>query len=146
MHIKKLDHSALIVTDLERAGWFYGEVLGLQEVPRPQNFTFRGRWFRGPGFEFHLILKDDTTAATGFGADGAGARLGLAHHLALEVDDLPATITHLHEHGVEVFAGPMPRGDGVIQMYVFDPDQNFIELFAWDPDSLLPIEERPAIN
>ena len=32
MRIKKLDHSALVVRDLDRARWFYGEALGLVEV------------------------------------------------------------------------------------------------------------------
>jgi catechol 2,3-dioxygenase-like lactoylglutathione lyase family enzyme len=35
MEIKKLDHSAPVVADLERARWFYGAVLGLQEIPGP---------------------------------------------------------------------------------------------------------------
>ncbi|MGE5334009.1 MAG: VOC family protein, partial [Nitrososphaerota archaeon] len=37
-----MDHSALVVQDLDRSRVFYGEVLGLVEVPRPKSFDFRG--------------------------------------------------------------------------------------------------------
>lgn len=73
VHLKKLDHSALVVRDLEQSSWFYGEVLGLEEVPRPCTFTFGGRWFHGSGYELHLILARDTTAPSGFAEPGEGA-------------------------------------------------------------------------
>lgn len=145
VRIRKMDHSALVVRDLERSGWFYGEVLGLAEVPRPRNFTFGGRWFRGPGFELHLILASDTSAPVGFGNAGEAALVGLAHHLAFEVDDLDAAIAHLRANGIELVSGPMPRGDGVIQSYIYDPDGNFLELFVWDYESRLQVEERQAV-
>lgn len=146
MRLRKLDHSALVVQDLEKASWFYGEVLGLQEVPRPKNFTFGGRWFQGPDFQLHLILAQDTTAPAGFADAGEAALVGLAHHLAFEVEDLDETIAHLRAHQVEIVGGPMLRGDGVIQMYVYDPDRNFLEFFVWDRQSSLHVEERAAMR
>ncbi len=145
MQIKKLDHSALVVSDLERARWFYGTVLGLEEVSRPPNFTFGGCWFRGAGFEFHMILEGDTTASAGFGDAGSGATRGLAHHLGLEVSDLQATEAHLRAHGANIIGGPLPRGDGAVQLYVLDPDGNFLEFFVWDKTSSLPVEERASM-
>ena len=59
--IKKVDHSALVVSDMERTRWFYGDVLGFSEFPRPDNFTVGGCWFRGAGFELHFIAAADTT-------------------------------------------------------------------------------------
>ncbi|HEX6542251.1 MAG TPA: VOC family protein [Ktedonobacterales bacterium] len=146
MHIKKMDHSALIVRDLERSRAFYGEVLGLVEVPRPKSFVFRGAWFRGPSFELHLILADDTTAPVGFGDPGEGGLTGLAHHLAFEVDDLDEALAYLRRHNVEILSGPMPRGDGVVQAYVFDPDGNFLEFFCWDGDETSLAEERYSVG
>lgn len=146
MQIKKLDHSALVVGDLERARWFYGTVLGLAEVARPSNFTFGGAWFRGEGFELHLILAADTTAPAGFGDLGPAAARGLAHHLGFEVDDLAATEAHLCTNGVPIVGGPIPRGDGPLQLYVLDPDGTFIEFFQWEPATTLPTEERAAIR
>lgn len=145
MQIARLDHSALVVSDLERARRFYGEVLGLSEVPRPRSFTFAGCWFRGNGFELHLILDRDTTAPAGFGELGAGAARGLAHHLGFEVADLAAAEAHLRAHGATIVGGPLPRGDGAVQLYVLDPDGNFLEFFTWDAASTLPVEERAAV-
>jgi catechol 2,3-dioxygenase-like lactoylglutathione lyase family enzyme len=142
VQIKKLDHSALVVSNLERARWFYGSVLGLEEVSRPSNFTFGGCWFRGSGFELHLILAGDTTALAGFGELGIGATRGLAHHLGFEVNDLAATEAHLRSHNANIIGGPLPRGDGAIQLYVLDPDGNFLEFFVWDKTSTLAVEER----
>lgn len=146
MLIRKLDHSALVVRDLDRAGWFYGEVLGLPEVPRPSNFTFGGRWYRGPGFEVHLVAAADTTAPPGFAPAGEAARYGLAHHLAFEVTDLDTFLQRLQRYGIEVVSGPMPRGDSAVQAYVYDPDGNFLEFFTWDRDSRLDVVERPAVG
>ncbi len=37
MEIRRLDHAALLVKDVERSRRFYGQVLGMEEVPRPSN-------------------------------------------------------------------------------------------------------------
>lgn len=127
----KLQHCSLVVRDLEKSRWFYGTVLGMQEVPRPRNFTFDGAWFRSDGSEFHLIAASDTTAPPGLEDPGPAKRTGLATHIALQVTDLSATKANLERHGVEILGGPMPRGDGVQQMYVHDPDGYLIEFFQW---------------
>lgn len=144
MEIRKLDHSALVVRDLAAARRFYGEILGLEEIPRPSSFKFGGCWFRGPGFELHMILASDTTAPAGFADPGPAASYGLAHHLAFEVADLAAAEAHLRASGVAIVGGPLPRGDGPVQLYVNDPDGNFLELFSWSADPALPAVERPA--
>jgi catechol 2,3-dioxygenase-like lactoylglutathione lyase family enzyme len=135
MQLRKMDHTALVVQELERSRWFYGEVLGLQEVPRPSNFTFGGSWFQGPDFQVHLILARDTTAPAGFAEAGEDVRVGRAHHIAFEVDDLEKAMAFLHAHNIEIVGGPQPRGDGVTQFYIYDPDRNFLEFFAWDQKS-----------
>jgi catechol 2,3-dioxygenase-like lactoylglutathione lyase family enzyme len=144
VEIRRLDHSALVVRDLGVARRFYGEILGLEEIPRPQSFTFGGCWFRGAGFELHLILAADTTAPAGFAEPGPAAARGLAHHLGFEVADLAAVEAHLRAHGVTIVGGPLQRGDGPVQLYVDDPDGNMLEFFSWNADPALPIEERAA--
>jgi catechol 2,3-dioxygenase-like lactoylglutathione lyase family enzyme len=146
MQLKKLDHSALVITDLARARQFYGEVLGLTEIPRPPTFTFAGAWFRGQGFELHLIVDKDTTTHAGFGELGPSAQRGLAHHLGFEVDDLAAVEAHLRKHGANIIGGPLPRGDGPVQLYVLDPDGNFLEFFDRAAKASAPVEERAAIR
>jgi catechol 2,3-dioxygenase-like lactoylglutathione lyase family enzyme len=127
----RLQHAGLVVSDLERSRRFYAEALGLEEVPRPPNFTFAGAWFRFGEHDLHLLAEADTTGGAGQADTGAGAAYGLTHHLAFEVDDLEAARARLAEAGVPLTGGPMPRGDGVTQIFFLDPDGYVLELFQW---------------
>ena len=131
MEIKTLAHCGLVVRDLDKSCWFYGVALGFKEVPRPKNFKFRGAWFRGGDSELHLILADDTVAQPGFPDSGSAVRTGLATHIAFEVPDLAVVKARLEQYGVEIKGGPMLRGDGVMQLYLHDPDGYMLEFFQW---------------
>src|SRR5882672_9035090 len=108
-----IQHCALVVSDLERSRRFYRDALGLTEIERPASFAFAGAWFQAGDDEVHLILEGDTTMRAGASEAGPALGVGLVTHLALEVDDLGAMLARLHERGVEIGGGPMPRGDGV---------------------------------
>lgn len=125
----RLQHCGLVVSDLERSRRFYGDALGLEEVPRPASFTFAGAWFGLGETEIHLLVEADTTARAGMPPPGPGLGGGLATHLALEVRDLPTWQERLEARGVALASGPMPRGDGVDQLFVLDPDGYVVELF-----------------
>ncbi len=58
--------------------------------------------------------------------------IGHATHVAFEVDDLEEAMRHLHTQGIEIVGGPRPRGDGVQQLYILDPDGYVVELFVWE--------------
>jgi glyoxylase I family protein len=126
---RRLQHCGLIVADLERSRRFYGGALGLEEVERPHNFVFAGAWFQVGDDQLHLLAERDTTGSAGGIDPGPSASVGLATHIALEVDDLGPALARLAEHGVELIGGPMPRGDGYDQVFVRDPDGYVIELF-----------------
>ena len=144
--LKGVQHCALVVGDLERSRWFYGEALGMDEIPRPSNFTFAGAWFRAGGQELHLIAAHDTTSPAGWQDPGPSALAGLAAHVALEVDDLDGAAERIALHGVDVFAGPMKRGDGVVQFYVRDPDAHLIELFERTGQDQRSAAERAPVR
>jgi catechol 2,3-dioxygenase-like lactoylglutathione lyase family enzyme len=127
--ITGLQHMGLVVEDLEASRRFYGEILGMREVPRPSSFTFGGAWFRAGTDEIHLILKSDTTQLDPPQSAGAGFASGLATHLAFEVADFEAELRRLADLGVTPDAGPLRRGDGVVQAYLRDPDGYVVELF-----------------
>jgi catechol 2,3-dioxygenase-like lactoylglutathione lyase family enzyme len=127
----RLQHTGLVVSDLERSRRFYRDALDLEEVPRPSNFTFAGAWFQCGEDQIHLLAEADTTGGAGQPDAGAGAAYGLTHHLAFEVDDLAAARARLDEHGVTITGGPMPRGDGATQVFFLDPDGHVLELFQW---------------
>src|SRR6266581_4242839 len=59
MEIRRLDHVALLVKDVERSRRFYVQLLGMEEHPRPSNFDFPGAWLRKGSAEIHLIGEDE---------------------------------------------------------------------------------------
>ena len=127
--VRGIQHCALVVSDLERSRRFYGEALGLAEIPRPSSFAFAGAWFQAGTDELHLIGESETTMRAGVAGHGSGLAVGLVTHLALEVDELDAAVGRLRDHGAEIGGGPMPRGDGVDQAFFLDPDGYVVEVF-----------------
>ena len=118
---KALHHVSVCVTDLERSKRFYGEVLGLKEVARP-NFTVAGAWYEMPdGSQLHLIRHTQPRTLRGTRAVDI-----LDGHLALRIDDYERAIAHLKAHGVEVFELPQNVTPWK-QLYFTDPDGNEIE-------------------
>ncbi len=142
----RLQHCGLLVSDVERSRSFYGQALGLEELSRPSNFAFAGAWFALGDTEIHLLAEADTTGRAGMHPPGPGLAAGLATHLALEVDDLPAWQERLGAHGVGAAAGPMPRGDGVDQLFVLDPDGYVVELFERTGQDQADAPERSPIR
>lgn len=136
MNIRKLDHESFLVKDVERSRDFYCQVLGLREIPRPSSFDFPGAWLTNDehSFEVHLIgeAEEGRVAQTHERYRRDELARGYGTHAAFEVDNLGEAIQHLHAQNVEIVGGPRPRGDGVQQMYICDPDGYMIELFVWE--------------
>ena len=142
----RLQHVGLIVSDLESSRRFYGQALGLEEVPRPPNFTFAGTWFRFGETEIHLLAEADTTGRAGARDHGPSATYGLSSHIAIEVEDLAESCGRLEENGVPLLGGPMPRGDGVTQVFFLDPDGYVLELFEWTGEDQSDAPERAPVR
>jgi len=142
----RLQHVGLIVADLGRSRRFYGEALGLEEVPRPANFTFAGTWFRFGETEIHLLAEADTTGRAGALDPGPSAAFGLVAHIALEVEDLAVACDRLERNGVPLIGGPMPRGDGVTQVFFRDPDGYVLEFFQWTGEDQSDAPERAPVR
>jgi catechol 2,3-dioxygenase-like lactoylglutathione lyase family enzyme len=120
--IERLHHVSLSVTDLERAKAFYGTVLGLREVDRP-DLGFPGAWYAlGADGQLHLIVHAPSRTLRGTreieGRDG---------HVAMRVASYDAAVAHLRAHGVEVIVSPSNKTPWA-QVYCTDPDGNVIEL------------------
>ena len=98
----------------EDARRFYGEVLGLGEVPKPPDLEQRGGcWFRGEGLELHLGVEE------AFRADRKA-------HPAFLVEDLDALRRALEEVGVET-VDDMPLKGGFRRFFAWDPFGNRLE-------------------
>lgn len=130
MEIRSINHTALLVSDVRQSRHFYGQILRMQEIPRPANFTFPGAWFRCGSAEIHLIGEQQAgrTAEVYRGYNEDELSRGYGIHMALEVDDFDAAAAHLREQGVAIVGGPRPRGDGIEQLYICDPDGYIIEI------------------
>jgi catechol 2,3-dioxygenase-like lactoylglutathione lyase family enzyme len=126
----RLDHASLLVSDAGAARDFYVGVLGLDEIPRPSTFTFPGLWLAIGDRQLHLIAEAERgrTRATHPGYRPEELATGYASHFALEVDELEPFLDEVRRRGGVVVGGPRPRGDGVLQAYVTDPDGNVVEL------------------
>ena len=134
MDIQLLHHVSIPVQDLERSKKFYREVLGLEELKRP-NFPFGGAWFRvAEKQELHLILQHtDATFRTGKGIDPGD------HHFAIRVRSFREVLEFLQSRGYredledtdpkKLRAIPHPI-TGYPQIYILDPDRHLIEINA----------------
>ncbi len=133
MNIRALDHAALLVKDVERSRHFYIGILGMNEEPRPSSFNFPGAWFRKGTAHIHLIGEVEEGRAAQTVPTYRSNELAIGHvtHIAFEVDDLEEAQKHLRSHNIEIVGGPRPRGDGVQQLYVLDPDGYVIEFFVF---------------
>lgn len=116
LRIGKLIHAALLVSDLDRAKRFYGELLGLKEKPR-HSFNFPGAWYDLGETELHLMVTSDPLPV-------ASERPQRDSHIAFSIDDYEATRRALEEAGLEF----RESRSGLAQLFIRDPDGNLIEL------------------
>jgi catechol 2,3-dioxygenase-like lactoylglutathione lyase family enzyme len=115
MRVERADFVSVPVTDLERSTRFYGETLGLEQVPG------HGAW---PEFQLgenvSLYLMDPTN----IGQEFSGPHTA---NIALRVADVEEVRRELEENGVE-FQGDV-LDTGVCHMAFFhDPDGNALML------------------
>ena len=121
IHYTGLHHVSLTVSNLERAKHFYGSILGLKEIQRP-NFDFPGAWYGIEGQQLHLIVLPSSQTIR------QDKRLcSMEGHFALRVKDYNKTLNWLKDKGVELLENPNSIS-GFAQIFCADPDGNLIEL------------------
>jgi glyoxylase I family protein len=123
MKVSHYLHTAILVTDLERAERFYEGVLGLSKVNR--TLKYPGVWYQLGAVQVHLIVD------TAFASHLQNAeKWGRNPHLALAVEDLEAAKTHLTAHGYPL----QLSASGRAALFTQDPDGNVIELTEVAPE------------
>ncbi len=121
MKLLRGHHISFSIADLERSKLFYGGVLGLAELVRPQ-MGIGGAWYGAGDTEVHLIVKPE-----GVDVGQPPSQLSpIADHAAFQIDDYDAAVAHLRSAGLEVLETTRARG----QLWVRDPDGHVIELIV----------------
>lgn len=117
------DHYSFIVKDLDKVGAFYKNVLNLKEIPHPSDTT-NFKWFIVKGnSQLHLIRKDSVAMEHSKNV-----------HLCLATQKLEELITYLEENNITYWDWPGKensvtlRADGVRQIYLKDPENNWVEI------------------
>lgn len=92
---------------------FYGGVLGLREIEKPEALKPNGGvWFEAAGIQIHIGVEEGQSPSK--------------RHPAFEVDDLAAARAHLLAHGIPIKDDT--RIPGVERFSLTDPFGNRIEL------------------
>lgn len=116
--ITRIDHVQLTVPPEQEnaAKRFYGEILGLAEIEKPEELKPRGgAWYQLDKAQLHLAIDP--------GASGVGSR----RHICLAVDNLDAARSALKRQGIEVIDEPI-QADGLARFFIRDPAGNRVEI------------------
>jgi len=115
IRVKGYNHVGIVIKNLKKCMGFYGEVLGLKSIPRPQ-FKFSGHWYQvGPEAQLHLMVLEESIPGT-------------MRHIALEVEDFDETVEDLKSRGIKIVDGPGKRQDESDYLFCHDPDGNLVEI------------------
>ncbi|HKX30558.1 MAG TPA: VOC family protein [Blastocatellia bacterium] len=115
MRIVGLDHIQLAIPrdTEEQARAFYGDVLGLEELPKPPELAGRGGvWFQCGGQQLHLGVEDDFHPAR-------------KAHPGILIENIETLALSLRTAGYEpVWDGSLPQ---IKRIFVADPFGNRLE-------------------
>ena len=128
-----VSHISVTATNLEDARAFYGGVLGLREIPRPE-FGFPGAWYALDGnLSLHVTVKDTMPVRP---ADPR--RFDTRDpHFALAVADADETYARIQASGLP-FYDFADTPTGLRQLFIRDPAGNMIELIGPTKELRLP--------
>jgi catechol 2,3-dioxygenase-like lactoylglutathione lyase family enzyme len=108
----RVHHVSILVTDLAKAEEFYGGVLGLRRLVRPDGPT-RGLFFEVGDAQLHVTLTEQPEPPS-------------LRHTAFEVDDLQAALRGVAQMGLPIWDDTsLP---GWVRKQCRDPSGNGVEL------------------
>jgi catechol 2,3-dioxygenase-like lactoylglutathione lyase family enzyme len=128
--VDRIDHVVLNVKDVEISAAWYGRVLGMErEDFGPDNRT--ALKFGGQKLNLRPTRADKHKWIAA--ADTAPGTADLCFITATVAEDV---IAHLHDHGVMIEQGPVPRTGAlgpIRSVYCRDPDGNLVEIASYLP-------------
>ena len=137
MTIKKIDHIAIVVPNINQALAFWRDALGL-ELSHVEEVTDQESLVAFlPSGESEVELVEPTTDTSGV-AKYLGKRGPGIHHICFEVDDIEDALAHLKEKGVRLineqpivgtggkkiaFVHPKGTGGVLVELYELTPEE-----------------------
>ena len=136
MSIKRIDHIAIVVPDVEKARGFYEDALGMQitHVEQVDEQEVIVAFLPAGDSEIELVepLTEDSGVAKYMKKRGAGI-----HHIALEVEDIEGMLATLKEKDVRLINQEPTRGSGGKRVAFIHPESTFgvlVELYESTPE------------
>ncbi len=119
----KGNHIAIMVNDMKETGDFYAKTLRMNEL-NIKSTGLAHRWFKlNDGLEIHLVSSSEKVAEK-----------NKNNHLAIEIDNIKTITSYLKEKRIDYYDWygnlnqVQERFDGVLQIYLEDPEGNWIEI------------------
>ena len=114
-----IHHISFVISNLDNAMHFYGEVLGLKVDESRPNLSFDGYWFTiNETQQIHLLLVDNHDSVE------RPAHGGRDRHAAFKVRDLDRLALRLDNNAITYTMSKSGRK----ALFVRDPDGNTLEL------------------
>ncbi len=117
MEINQCLHVAVLVSDLEKAEHFYGNILGLYKVER--ELRFPGAWYQVGQFQIHLMVNPNPRVDL-----KNPEKWGRNPHIAFSVVNLDEAKECLDAQGCPI----QLSSSGRAALFTRDPDGNIIEI------------------
>jgi catechol 2,3-dioxygenase-like lactoylglutathione lyase family enzyme len=117
MQIIQCLHTAILVSDLEKAEHFYSHVLGLAKVDR--NLNYPGAWYQIGDYQIHLMVDPDLQQNS-----PKKQKWGRNPHIAFSVADLNEAIACFQTQNYPL----QMSSSGRPAFFTQDPDGNIIEI------------------
>ncbi len=132
MTIKKIDHLAIVVADLEKALQVYQDGFGLtlHHVSEESAEQVKVAYLPMPEGQGEIELIQPTTPDSGVAKFLSKRGEGL-HHICLEVDNLTTSIQEMTAHGLEVLGAirTNQRGDQYVFIHPKSAHGVLVELY-----------------
>jgi methylmalonyl-CoA epimerase len=136
MSVKRIDHIAIVVPNIEEALSFYQDILGLklthiEEVAGQEVIV---AFLPAGDSEIELVepINEASGVARYMAKHGAGV-----HHICIEVDDIERTLVQLKERGVELIDETPSIGSGGKKIAFVHPHSAYgvlVELYEPTPE------------
>lgn len=136
MSIKRIDHIAIVVPDIEEAQTFYQGALGMKvtHVEQLNDQEVIVAFLPAGESEIELVEPLNTTSGVAKYMEKRGPGI---HHICVEVDDLDMTLAQLKIKGVQLINEEPTLGSGGKRIAFIHPKSTFgvlVELYESRPE------------